>query len=322
MELFIHSLSGAFSLWFQLTCKLHWPHLRKLFFPHSLTLPVICWIFPCPITPLCQRRYLKVCPDCRCCKKGGEEMIKNISVTPLLTKLLIYSDFPLLASTDHLAFWSFSYSSFVRREQGTFQIKCPWMSSLVRNCPYSRNKRLCPRGPLPHLGEHLKLSHCLRGREPNPPFSREPILCWAWKIPPMVPGWIWWFQGPGCFGEALQWFPMRLIISWALLPTGHLASPAFAGCPGARPLLWAWSPCWPRLLDPVLWSGWIDFTNTHLQTLLLCFGKSTQLHRIRPIKHEASWGSISSAWRVLHHSKLWLLQPHTSNLFHFSVQSR
>lgn len=68
---------------------------------------------------------------------------------------------------------------------------------------------------------------------------------------------------------------------------------------------------------------WVnDFTNTHLQTLLLCFGKSTQLHRIRPIKHEASWGSISSAWRVLHHSELWLLQPHTSNLFHFSVQSQ
>lgn len=72
MELFIHSLSGAFSLCFQLTCTFHWPHLRKPFFLHSLILPVTCWIFPCPITPLCQMRYLKVHPGCKHYKKQGK----------------------------------------------------------------------------------------------------------------------------------------------------------------------------------------------------------------------------------------------------------
>lgn len=61
----------------------------------------------------------------------------------------------------------------------------------------------------------------------------------------------------------------------------------------------------------------ISLTRIYKHSFFYC-GKSTQLHRIRPIKHEASRGSISSAWRVLHHANLWLLQPHASNLFHFS----
>lgn len=101
-----------------------------------------------------------------------------------------------------------------------------------------------------------------------------------------------------------------------ILPTCCLPPPSFSCCPEHLPA--ATAPAVLSLHQPVLRSGWIDFAHTRLQIHFFCCGKSTQLHRIRPIKHEASWGSISSAWRVLHHAKRWLLQPYTSNLFHFS----
>lgn len=74
--------------------------------------------FSLPHHAIVSKEIFESLPRLQMLQERGEEMIKNISVTPLLTKLLIYSDFPLLASTDHLAFWSFSYRSFVRRELG------------------------------------------------------------------------------------------------------------------------------------------------------------------------------------------------------------
>lgn len=69
-------------------------------------------------------------------QESRKEIIKNISVTPLLTELLIYSDFSLPASSDHLGFWCLSCHSFMRRELGTLHIKCLWMHSLGRNPHY------------------------------------------------------------------------------------------------------------------------------------------------------------------------------------------
>lgn len=79
MELFIHSLSGAFSLCFQLTCKLHWPHLRKPFSPHLLTLPVILWIFPYPIALLCGKDIWKSAQAADVTRKGKRDDREHFS---------------------------------------------------------------------------------------------------------------------------------------------------------------------------------------------------------------------------------------------------
>lgn len=60
--------------------------------------------FSLPHHAIVSKEIFESLPRLQMLQERGEEMIKNISVTPLLTKLLIYSDFPLLASTDHLAF--------------------------------------------------------------------------------------------------------------------------------------------------------------------------------------------------------------------------
>lgn len=74
-------------------------------------------------------------------------MIENISATPLLTELLIYSDFLLPASSDHLGFWCLSCHPFTRQELGILHIKYFWTSSLTRNNHYHiRFQRTCPQG--------------------------------------------------------------------------------------------------------------------------------------------------------------------------------
>lgn len=117
--------------------------------------------------------------------------------------------------------------------------------------------------------------------------------------------------------ESLQRFATCLVTPWIPPPSCVCLHPSRAVLsirllPGAR------SPCCAQLHQPVLRSGELILLTHIWKHSFLCCGKSTQRHRIGTIKHVASWGSISSAWRVLHHAKLWLLQPHTSNLLHFS----
>lgn len=70
-------------------------------------------------------------------------MIKNISVTPLLTESLIYSDFPLPASLVSDAF----SATPVRQELGSLHNEHFWMHSLVRNPHYNiKLQRSCPQG--------------------------------------------------------------------------------------------------------------------------------------------------------------------------------
>jgi len=61
-------------------------------------------------------------PRLQALQETGEEVMKNGSVTPLLTELLIYSDFPLPPCIDHFLS-DVCCHSFVRQELGTLQIK-------------------------------------------------------------------------------------------------------------------------------------------------------------------------------------------------------
>lgn len=101
-----------------------------------------------------------------------------------------------------------------------------------------------------------------------------------------------------------------LVTSWVPPPL-CLPPASLSCCPEYPPAA--------RGTEPLLCSGLGELILlTHIwKHSFFCCGKSTEHHRIGTIKHRASWGSISSAWRVLHHAKLWLLQPHTSNLLHF-----
>lgn len=60
--------------------------------------------FSLPHRTVVWKKIFESLPRLQMLQERGKEMIKNISVTPLLTELLIYSDFPLPASSDHLGF--------------------------------------------------------------------------------------------------------------------------------------------------------------------------------------------------------------------------
>lgn len=92
--------------------------------------------FSLPHRTVVWKEIFESLPRLQMFQESRKEIIKNISVTPLLTELLIYSDFSLPASSDHLGFWCLSCHSFVRRELGTLHIKCLWMHSLGRNPHY------------------------------------------------------------------------------------------------------------------------------------------------------------------------------------------
>lgn len=140
-------------------------------------------------------------------------------------------------------------------------------------------------------------------------------------MPITAPAWSWWVwgQGNGHHHESLKNSPTHIVKSWALPLTSCLLPPSLSWCP-------EYSPAATRTESPLCSASTslhsrvgelISATHIYKYNLFFCV-KSTQLHRIRLTKHKASWGSISSVWKVLHQVKLWLLLPHASNLFHFS----
>lgn len=209
MELFIHSLSGAFSLCFQLTCKLHWPHPRKPFSPHLLTFPVVHWILACPIALLCARRYLKVCPGCRCNQERGRDDREHFSHST--AHRIACSDFQLPASSDDFCFWCLSCHSPKRQELETLHIKCLWMCSLAKNPHYIRHQRSCPQGYSMLPTSRLSWQAVLKGHpKPSAHISLASSIslailstrqlpqawspCCAQPPPACTPEWVNWFH--------------------------------------------------------------------------------------------------------------------------------
>lgn len=103
--------------------------------------------FSLPHSTVVWKDIFESLPRLQCYKKGGKEMIKNISVTPLLPEFLIYSDYPLLASSNHLGFWCLSCHYLTRQELGTLHLACLWMCSSARSPHYNiKLQRSCPQG--------------------------------------------------------------------------------------------------------------------------------------------------------------------------------
>lgn len=134
-----------FSLCFQLTCKLHWSHLRKAL-STLINASSNMLNFSLPHSPIVWKEIFESLLRLQCYKKRGKEMIENISVTSLLAQFLIYSDFPLPASSNHLGFWCLSFCYLTRRELQTLHPESLWIHSSARNPHCIKLQRSCPQG--------------------------------------------------------------------------------------------------------------------------------------------------------------------------------
>lgn len=240
-------------------------------FPHLLMFPVVHWIFPCPITLLCVRRYLKVCPGCRCYKKGAKGWSRTFQSLHCSQNCLFIPIFH--SQLPPITYFSDAFPDTPPRDRSWG----PFMSN-VSECVHWQRTFITTLGAKVHVHKVIacSLQAVCHGR-----------LCWGDVLSP--------------------------------LPTCHSPPPSLSCHPECSPAAAGTEPP-PCSASTSLCFGvgkLISLTHIYKHSFFCC-GKSTQLHRIRPIKHKASRGSISSAWRVLHHADLWLLQPHASNLFHFS----
>lgn len=296
MELFIHSLSGAFPLCFQLTCKLHWSHLRKALSAHLLMLQVIYWIFACPIALLCERRYLKICSDCSVTRKGARDDREHFS--HFIAHRICYL-FRLPTPSFLWSPWFLKSFLPLPHEPGAGD-----PSSRMSECIHQQGTPITTLSSKSHVHKVIMCS---------PQKACQGRLFWGteWPCRRHFLIFIRWVRSWGnghhqnhCRGFLLAWLHPEFHHPRVCLL--HLSC-----CPEHPPAA--------RGTEPLLCSGLGELILlTHIwKRSFFCCGKSTERHRIRTIKHGASWGSISSAWRVLHHAKLWLLQPHTSNLLHF-----
>lgn len=302
MELFIHSLSGAFFI--VLSANLQTPlvpskesSLSTLVNASSNMLN-----FSLPHSTIVWKVIFESLLRLQCYKKGGKRWSRTfqslhcsqnflfiqISHSQLPPIILVSDVFPAITSQDR------SWGSFILNIfEFVYQQETPITT-------------LSSKGHVHKLGMCFPQKGCLEGQKW--PRRRQFLIFTRWAGS--------WGNGHPqnhCRGFLLAWLhpefhhphvfasSISLTLSWASSCCRGRGAPAVLSCT---------SPC----------SGAGELILlTHIwKHSFFCCAKSTQRHRIGTIKHAASWGSISSAWRVLHHTKLWLLQPHTSNLLHFS----
>lgn len=261
--------------------------------------------FSLPIALLCGRRYLKVCSDCSVTRKGERDDWEHFShfiahrisylfrlPTPSFLQspwiLMPFLLLPHKTGAGDPASW-ISLNLFISKKPLLQHWDPKVMSPRSQCAPHMRPVRVgCLEGQKwPCRSQLLIFIRWARSRENHQNHCRGFLL--AWLQPE--------FHHPRVFASSIS-----LSLSWA---------PSCCQGHGAPAVLSSTSLCsraGELILPTPIWKH-----------SFCCCGKSTERHRIGAIKHGASQGSISSAWRVLHHAKLWLLQPHTSNLLHFSA---